>query len=89
MNLSSKNKPNPNFSMSSMTDLIFILLIFFGYVFKFYRFFASRLASSSESSEQINKEDVNIVSIKKDDTCNLFQYTPNGSINYCDGKMLN
>ena len=29
MNLSSKNKPNPNFSMSSMTDLIFILLIFF------------------------------------------------------------
>ena len=42
---------------------------------------------SSESSEQINKEDVNIiVSIKKDDTCNLFQYTLNGSINYCGWK---
>ena len=29
MNLSSKNKVNPEFSMASMTDLIFLLLIFF------------------------------------------------------------
>jgi biopolymer transport protein ExbD len=29
MNLSSKNKVNPEFSMSSMTDLIFLLLVFF------------------------------------------------------------
>jgi len=29
MNLNSKNKINANFSMSSMTDIIFLLLIFF------------------------------------------------------------
>jgi len=29
MNLGSKNKIDPNFNMSSMTDLIFLLLIFF------------------------------------------------------------
>jgi biopolymer transport protein ExbD len=29
MNLSSKNKVNPEFSMASMTDLIFLLLVFF------------------------------------------------------------
>jgi biopolymer transport protein ExbD len=29
MNLSSKNKVDPSFSMASMTDLIFLLLIFF------------------------------------------------------------
>ncbi|MFN7489867.1 MAG: ExbD/TolR family protein, partial [Chryseotalea sp.] len=29
MNLSSKNKISPEFSMASMTDLIFLLLVFF------------------------------------------------------------
>ncbi len=29
MNLSSKNKVDPSFSMASMTDLIFLLLVFF------------------------------------------------------------
>ncbi len=29
MNLKSRNKINPNFSMSSMTDIVFLLLIFF------------------------------------------------------------
>ena len=29
MSLQSQNKINPNFSMSSMTDIIFLLLIFF------------------------------------------------------------
>ncbi|MBL31534.1 MAG: biopolymer transporter ExbD [Flavobacteriales bacterium] len=29
MSLSSQNKINPNFSMSSMTDIVFLLLIFF------------------------------------------------------------
>src|SRR5688572_3697830 len=29
MNLRSKNKVNPEFNMSSMTDIIFLLLIFF------------------------------------------------------------
>lgn len=29
MNLSSRNKINPDFSMSSMTDIVFLLLIFF------------------------------------------------------------
>ena len=88
MNLSSKNKPNPNFSMSSMTDLIFILLIFFLVTSSSSSIdFLPVDLPSSESSEQINKEDVNIVvSIKKDDTCNLFQYTLNGSINYCGWK---
>tara|TARA_B100001250_G_C19116077_1_gene493238 strand:+ start:10 stop:465 length:456 start_codon:yes stop_codon:yes gene_type:complete len=86
MNLSSKNKPNPNFSMSSMTDLIFILLIFF-------------LVTSSSSSidylpfdivatknpQQIQKEDVNIfVTIKKDASCDSYNYTLNNSNdNYC------
>lgn len=29
MNLRSRNKVNPNFNMSSMTDIVFLLLIFF------------------------------------------------------------
>jgi biopolymer transport protein ExbD len=29
MNLGSRNKINPNFNMSSMTDIVFLLLIFF------------------------------------------------------------
>ena len=29
MSLKSQNKINPNFSMSSMTDIVFLLLIFF------------------------------------------------------------
>ena len=29
MNLRGRNKVNPNFSMSSMTDIVFLLLIFF------------------------------------------------------------
>ena len=62
MNLSSKNKPNPNFSMSSMTDLIFILLIFFLVTSSSSSIdFLPVDLPSSESSEQINKEDVNIV----------------------------
>jgi len=85
MNLNSKNKPNPNFSMSSMTDLIFILLIFF-------------LVTSSSSSidflpidlpvsknpQEIPKEDVNIVvTIKKDVSCDLYQYGLNNGETYC------
>ena len=29
MNLRGRNKVNPNFNMSSMTDIVFLLLIFF------------------------------------------------------------
>ena len=29
MNLKGRNKVNPNFNMSSMTDIVFLLLIFF------------------------------------------------------------
>ena len=83
MNLSSKNKPNPNFSMSSMTDLIFILLIFFLVTSSSSSIdFLPIDLPSSESSEQINKEDINIiVSIKKNDSCDLYQYIINGNIN--------
>ncbi|OUV56887.1 MAG: hypothetical protein CBC73_01720 [Flavobacteriales bacterium TMED113] len=88
MNLSSKNKPNPNFSMSSMTDLIFILLIFFLVTSSSSSIdFLPIDLPSSESSEQINKEDINIVvSIKKNDSCDLYQYIINGNINYCGWK---
>ena len=42
---------------------------------------------SSESSEQINKEDINIiVSIKKNDSCDSYQYIINGNSNYCGWK---
>ena len=86
MNLSSKNKPNPNFNMSSMTDLIFILLIFF---------LVTSSSSSidflpvdlpvSKDSQDIPKDDVTIfVTVKKDDSCDdKYQYTLMNTSPYC------
>ena len=89
MNLSSKNKPNPNFSMSSMTDLIFILLIFFLVTSSSSSIdFLPIDIPSSENPKQIQKEDVNIiVTIKKDNSCETYSYTLNNSDdNYCGWK---
>ena len=86
MNLSSKNKPNPNFNMSSMTDLIFILLIFF---------LVTSSSSSidflpvdlpvSKDSKDIPKDDVTIfVTVKKDDSCDdKYQYNLMNDNPYC------
>lgn len=86
MNLSSKNKPNPNFNMSSMTDLIFILLIFF---------LVTSSSSSidflpvdlpvSKDSKDIPKDDVTIfVTVKKDDSCDdKYQYSLMNGTPYC------
>jgi biopolymer transport protein ExbD len=85
MKLSSKNKPNPNFSMSSMTDLIFILLIFFLVTSSSSSIdFLPIDIPSSENPQEIQKDDVNIiVTIKKDISCNKFQYVINNKDEYC------
>ena len=64
MNLSSKNKPNPNFSMSSMTDIIFLLLIFFMLTASFVTpsGLPVNLPSSKSSSIIIQKVSVTITS---------------------------
>mgnify|MGYP001174615290 FL=1 len=84
MNLSSKNKPNPNFSMSSMTDLIFILLIFFLVTSSSSSIdFLPIDIPSSENAKEIQKEDINIiVTIKRDVSCKTFQYILNNNV-YC------
>ena len=85
MNLNSKNKVNPNFSMSSMTDLIFILLIFF-------------LVTSNSMSllgidkpkaanpEEIENQDIIIVTIKKDILCETYQYILSNGYTCCGWK---
>ena len=85
MNLSSQNKPNPNFSMSSMTDLIFILLIFFLVTSSSNTFEVLPIdLPSSENPKEIKKEKINIiVGIKKDASCEKYYYTFLDGLTYC------
>lgn len=64
MNLSSKNKVNPEFSMASMTDLIFLLLIFFMLTSSFVTpsGLPVNLPTSKESKIEVQKVSVTVTS---------------------------
>ena len=85
MNLSSTNKPNANFNMSSMTDLIFILLIFFLVTssYKSMHVWDNHTPPSGKHLKEIFEENNQIfVFIRKSTSCDSYMYTiPDGS--YC------
>ena len=60
MNLKSQNKINPNFSMSSMTDIVFLLLIFFMLTSTLVTTNALKISLPSSSAEQIKTQTVSI-----------------------------
>ena len=60
MTLKSQNKINPNFSMSSMTDIVFLLLIFFMLTSTLVTTNALKIALPSSSAEQIKTQTVSI-----------------------------
>jgi biopolymer transport protein ExbD len=62
MNLSSKNKVDPNFNMASMTDLIFLLLVFFMLTSSFVTpsGLPVNLPSSAASSIEVQKVSVTV-----------------------------
>lgn len=65
MNLRSKNKVNPDFNMSSMTDIIFLLLIFFMLTSSFVTPTGMPVSLPSSASTSITMEKTN-VTITKD-----------------------
>ena len=60
MTLKSQNKINPNFSMSSMTDIVFLLLIFFMLTSTLVTTNALKISLPSSSAEQIKTQTVSI-----------------------------
>ena len=60
MSLISQNKINPNFSMSSMTDIVFLLLIFFMLTSTLVTTNALKIALPSSSAQPIKKQTVSI-----------------------------
>ena len=60
MSLKSQNKINPNFSMSSMTDIVFLLLIFFMLTSTLVTTNALKISLPSSSVEAIKKQTVSI-----------------------------
>ena len=65
MNLSRRNKVNPNFNMSSMTDIVFLLLIFFMLTSTLVSPNALKLLLPNSKSKTLEKQTVSI-SINKD-----------------------
>jgi len=65
MNLRSRNKVSTNFSMSSMTDIVFLLLVFFMLTSTLISPNALKLLLPKSSSKTISKQTVS-VSITKD-----------------------
>jgi len=65
MNLNSRNKVQANFNMSSLTDIIFLLLIFFMLTSTLVSVNALKLILPSSNSKTIDKQTV-AVSISKD-----------------------
>jgi len=65
MGLRSRNKVSPNFNMSSMTDIVFLLLIFFMLTSTLVSPNALKLLLPSSSSKTLAKQTVS-VSITKD-----------------------
>jgi len=65
MALRPTNKRNPNFNMSSLTDIIFLLLIFFMLTSTFITPNALNLTLPSSNSQATTKKDIISVSITK------------------------
>lgn len=65
MNLRSRNKVNANFSMSSMTDLVFLLLIFFMLTSTLVTTNALDLVLPSSKAKTVKKQSIS-VSINKE-----------------------
>ena len=65
MSFKSQNKINPNFSMSSMTDIVFLLLIFFMLTSTLVTTNALKLDLPTSSAESLKQQTVSI-SITKD-----------------------
>ena len=65
MNLSRRNKVNPNFNMSSMTDIVFLLLIFFMLTSTLVSPNALKLLLPSSKSKTLEKQTISI-SINKE-----------------------
>lgn len=65
MNLRRRNKVNPNFNMSSMTDIVFLLLIFFMLTSTLVSPNALKLLLPNSKSKTLEKQTVSI-SINKD-----------------------
>lgn len=72
MNFNRKNKASAEFSMSSMTDLVFLLLIFFMLTSTLVTSRALDLVLPKSNAQSVKRQDVE-VSITKD-----LQYTVNG-----------
>jgi len=60
MVLKSQNKINPNFSMSSMTDIVFLLLIFFMLTSTLVTTNALKISLPSSSAQPLKKQTVSI-----------------------------
>jgi len=60
MSLKSQNKINPNFSMSSMTDIVFLLLIFFMLTSTLVTTNALKIELPTSSAESLKKQTVSI-----------------------------
>ena len=65
MNLRGRNKVNPNFNMSSMTDIVFLLLIFFMLTSTLVSPNALKLLLPSSKAKTLEKQTISI-SINKD-----------------------
>ena len=79
MSLKSQNKINPNFNMSSMTDIVFLLLIFFMLTSTLVVTNALDLVLPSSSAPLIKKQKVSI-SIVKESADSLMYYLDNVSV---------
>ncbi len=60
MSLKSQNKINPNFSMSSMTDIVFLLLIFFMLTSTLVTTNALKIEVPTSSAESLKQQTVSI-----------------------------
>jgi len=60
MSLDSQNKINPNFSMSSMTDIVFLLLIFFMLTSTLVTTNALKIELPTSSAEALKKQTLSI-----------------------------
>ena len=80
MSLRSRNKVNPNFNMSSMTDIVFLLLIFFMLTSTLVSPNALKLLLPNSAAKTLEKQTVSI-SIKDVSSENTnIQYYVNGEI---------
>ena len=79
MSLKSHNKINPNFNMSSMTDIVFLLLIFFMLTSTLVVTNALDLVLPSSSAPLIKKQKVSI-SLVKESADSLTYYLDNVSV---------